>query len=58
MAKQIAEEVGEKIYYMCNPEINKDCNKRFCKYNTNAIDNICDKTSKKKFALKMERKQR
>ena len=39
--------------YMCNPEINKECDKRFCMYNTNAVDHLCECTSKKEFALKI-----
>ena len=42
--------------YRCNPELNKPCDKRICKYNTNAIESLCDCTKEKKSALKMGQK--
>ena len=51
--EQIAEKIGGMTLYKCNPEINKECDKRFCMYNTNAVDRLCECTSKKEFALKI-----
>lgn len=50
--EQIADKIEGRIIYMCNPEINTECDKRFCVYNTNAEDHLCECTTKKKFALK------
>lgn len=41
-----------KVWY-CNPERNTECDKRFCKHNTNAIEKLCEATTKKEFALKI-----
>lgn len=51
--EQIAMKMKGMTPYMCNPEINKECDKRFCMYNTNAVDYLCECTSKKEFALKI-----
>ena len=45
--EQIARKIEGMTLYMCNPEINKECDKRFCMYNTNAVDHLCECTSKK-----------
>ena len=45
--EQIAMKMEGMTLYMCNPEINKECDKRFCVYNTNAVDHLCECTSKK-----------
>ena len=42
--------------YLCNPELNKPCEKRICKYNTNAVEKLCDCTKEKKYALKFGQK--
>ena len=39
-----------------NPELNKPCKKRICKYNTNAVEKLCDCTKEKKYALKFGQK--
>lgn len=51
--EQIARKIEGMTLYMCNPETNKECDKRFCMYNTNAVDHLCECTSKKEFALKI-----
>ena len=51
--EQIAMKMEGMTLYMCNPEINKECDKRFCMYNTNAVDHLCECTTKKEFALKI-----
>ncbi len=50
--EQIAEKIKGMTLYMCDPEINTECNKRSCLYNTNAVDRSCKYTNKKEFALK------
>lgn len=50
--EQIAMKMKGMTLYMCNPEINKECDKRVCMYNINAVDHLCECTSKKEFALK------
>lgn len=53
MKKEYKQEIppdGKKVYY-CNPELNTECNKYVCVYNTNAIDPCCFLTTKEKFAL-------
>ena len=49
--EQIAKKIEGMTLYMCNPEINT---KWFCVYNTNAVYHLCECTSKKEFALKIE----
>lgn len=51
--EQIAEKLGGMTLFACNPELNTECDKRFCMYNTNAVDHLCECTSKKEFALKI-----
>lgn len=46
---------GIESWY-CNPEINTECDKRFCMHNINAIDRRCEATRKKEFALKIGQK--
>lgn len=51
--EQICEELKGMTLYMCNPDLNAECDKRFCKHNTNAVDHLCECTTKKEFALKI-----
>lgn len=42
--------------YKCNPELNTECDKKFCKHNKNAIKKLCDSTLKEEFALNLGQK--
>lgn len=44
---------GRRISWYCNPEHNTECDKRFCKHNINAIEKLCETTTKKEFALEI-----
>lgn len=43
--------MNNKIWYKCDPNKNKECNKRSCAHNTNAIHRECDRTSKKEYSI-------
>lgn len=51
--EQIYKEIDGITLYMCNPDINAECDKRFCEHNINAVDRLCQCTTKKQFALKI-----
>lgn len=51
--EQIFQAAPGVTLYECNPDLNKECNKAACKYNTNAIEKECHGTRRKEFALKI-----
>lgn len=48
-------DVNVKIYN-CDPEKNTECDKRFCVHNINAIDKLCNLTTKEEYALEIGQK--
>lgn len=48
--------MGAVRHYKCNPELNTECGRRFCKYNKNAIEKMCNSTRKEEFALNLGQK--
>lgn len=52
MMEKTFEVIPGKRIYECNPELNTECDKRFCLHNTNAVDRLCYGTQKKEFALR------
>lgn len=40
-----------KIWYTCDPNKNKQCNKRNCKHNPNAYPRTCERTSHIEFSV-------
>lgn len=51
--KQISEVIKGVTLYECNPEANRECDKRYCKHNINAIEGLCSCTLNKDFALEI-----
>lgn len=48
---------GQNIpVYSCDPEKNTECDKRFCMHNINAIDKLCNHTTKEEYALEIGQK--
>ena len=48
---------GQNIpVYSCDPEKNTECDKRFCTHNINAIDKLCNHTTKEEYALEIGQK--
>lgn len=45
----------QKVWYMCDPEKNKRCNKRSCMYNENAEFRECYITTEEHFAKRNKR---
>lgn len=55
--EQIIECGDKKIkLFTCDPEKNTQCDKRFCMYNINAIDRLCDHTTNPDFSLEIGQK--
>lgn len=43
--------MDNKIWYKCDPNKNKECNKRSCAHNPNAIQMACQLTDKKEYSI-------
>ena len=56
MLEQEYKNPGGRSAWYCNPERNPECDKTFCKHNINAMEPLCEATTKKKFALKKGQK--
>ncbi len=46
---------GDKIYYKCDPKLNKECNHRHCSYEHTGP---CEYTSKKEYAMLMKKNKK
>lgn len=42
----------KRTWYICDPKLNVDCEKTNCKYNKRSKNPVCDRTSRKEYALK------
>lgn len=41
----------DKPLYKCDPLKNKECSKTCCKFNPDAIERVCETTTKKEYSM-------